>query len=101
MLVPALQLSRFSMKNMLNAMTDLQRIQHMLLGTTEVFGNIRSGLRMRALLGVFKRAAATAQRRWVHERFVNGSCSNIHSKWCGTQQQQQQQQQDWPCWHTW
>lgn len=58
-----LQLSRFMIKNILNAMTDLQRIQHMLLGTTDTFRNIRSGLRMQSFLGVFKRAAATAQRR--------------------------------------
>lgn len=63
LLLLSVQLSRFSMKNMLNAMTDLQRMQHMLLGTTEVIRVIRSGLRMRAFLGVFKRAAATAQRR--------------------------------------
>jgi len=58
-----LQLSRFSMKNMLNAMTDLQRIQHMLMGVQGIACNIRSGLRMHSFLYTFKRAAATAIRR--------------------------------------
>lgn len=53
------------MKNLLNAMTDLQRTQHMLLGTKTPYQIIRKGVRMQAFLGVFKRAAATASRRWA------------------------------------
>lgn len=53
------------MKNLLNAMTDLQRTQHMLLGTKTPYLNVRGGVRMQAFLGVFKRAAATATRRWA------------------------------------
>lgn len=63
--VCCVQLSRFSMKNLLNAMTDLQRTQHMLLGTKTPYLNVRGGVRMQAFLGVFKRAAATATRRWA------------------------------------
>lgn len=62
------------MKNMLNAMTDFQRIQHMLLGTTSAYQIIRSGLRMQAFLGVFKRAAATATRRQVLQQWSPHEC---------------------------
>lgn len=70
------------MKNMLNALTDLQRIQHILLGTKVAYTTIRSGLRMQTFLGVFKRMSAIAVRRC--ERIENEpapslSCAEHHS----------------------
>lgn len=76
-----MQLTRFDMKNLLNAITDLQRMQHMLLGTTDVIRNIRSGLRMRNFMGMFKRAAATAQRRWVLSGCITVSLSRQVGGW--------------------
>ncbi len=57
------QITKFVLKNYLNAATDLQRIQRLLLGDNRPFLKIRQYPRMSQYINTFRRMEAVANRR--------------------------------------
>lgn len=58
-------MSRYTFKNWMNALTDLQKTQYMLLGTQPPYV-LRSSPRVQRLVQMFKRTTTMALRRYGH-----------------------------------
>ena len=63
LIVDHVQISKFALKNWLNAAQDLVRVQLLLLGDNRPYVTLRQHPRLFRFIGTFRRMEATARRR--------------------------------------